>query len=153
MNFAGVGQGDYGFSDQYAPPDTNGAVGATQYVQWVNLSFAVYDKNTGQVVKTFGIIRFNLKGLLKRQDRIIIFLPLGKGNALVVQDIRIIRGEFEGPVVRHNGFKGLSETGERLPLLKKCRNAPPVDLENFIEGPYRFLVLFRNGMCKAKVIP
>src|SRR5690242_18990925 len=32
LNFAGVGQGDHGFSDQYAPPDTNGAVGATQYV-------------------------------------------------------------------------------------------------------------------------
>jgi len=45
--FAGVGQGDYGFSDQYAPPDTNGAVGATQYVQWVNTAFAVFDKATG----------------------------------------------------------------------------------------------------------
>ena len=29
LNFAGVGQGDYGFTDFYAPPDTNGAVGAT----------------------------------------------------------------------------------------------------------------------------
>src|SRR5260370_1125444 len=27
-----------------APPDTNGAVGATQYVQWVNESFEVFDK-------------------------------------------------------------------------------------------------------------
>ena len=43
----GVGQGDYGFSDTYAPPDTNGAVGATQYVQWVNVSFAVFSKTTG----------------------------------------------------------------------------------------------------------
>lgn len=33
-----------------APPDTNGAVGATQYVQWVNLAFAVYDKSTGNKV-------------------------------------------------------------------------------------------------------
>lgn len=32
LNFAGVGQGDYGFSDRYAPPDSVGAVGATQYV-------------------------------------------------------------------------------------------------------------------------
>ena len=47
IGFAGVGQGDYGFSDQYAPPDTNGAVGATQYVQWVNTAFAVFDKTTG----------------------------------------------------------------------------------------------------------
>jgi Immune inhibitor A-like, MAM domain len=33
-----------------APPDTNGAVGATQYVQWVNTSFAVFNKTTGAVV-------------------------------------------------------------------------------------------------------
>src|SRR5450759_340773 len=46
-SFAGIGQGDYGFSDQYAPPDTNGAVGATQYVQWVNTAFAVFNKTTG----------------------------------------------------------------------------------------------------------
>src|SRR5947209_7876778 len=30
-----------------APPDTNAAVGATQIVQWVNTSFAVFDKTTG----------------------------------------------------------------------------------------------------------
>jgi hypothetical protein len=50
LNFAGVGQKDYGFADQYAPPDTNGAVGATQYVQWVNTYFAVFDKTTGAIV-------------------------------------------------------------------------------------------------------
>ena len=51
LNFAGVGQGDYGFSDDAAPPDTNGAVGATQYVQWVNESFAVFDKTSGALLK------------------------------------------------------------------------------------------------------
>src|SRR5262245_57711183 len=30
-----------------APPDTNGEVGATQYVQIVNEGFRVFDKNTG----------------------------------------------------------------------------------------------------------
>ena len=44
--FAGVGNGDYGFSVLYAPPDTNAAVGDTQIVQWVNVSFAVFDRNT-----------------------------------------------------------------------------------------------------------
>lgn len=34
-----------------APPDANGAVGATQYVQWVNLSYAVFDKATGNVIQ------------------------------------------------------------------------------------------------------
>ena len=53
LNFAGVGQGDYGFSDKYAPPDTVGAVGATQYVQWVNSSFAVFDKSTGAIAAGF----------------------------------------------------------------------------------------------------
>ena len=33
------------------PPDTNGAVGATQFVQWVNVLFAVYDKTTGHQVQ------------------------------------------------------------------------------------------------------
>ena len=50
LNFAGVGNGDYGFVPNAAPPDTNGAVGATQYVQWVNESFAVFDKTTGALL-------------------------------------------------------------------------------------------------------
>jgi len=53
LNFAGVGQGDYGFSVSSAPPDTNGAVGDTQYVQWVNTSFAVFDKATSAIVSGF----------------------------------------------------------------------------------------------------
>ena len=47
LNFLGVGVGLAGYSDCCAPPDTNGAVGATQFVQWVNLDFAVFDKTTG----------------------------------------------------------------------------------------------------------
>src|SRR5262252_8189850 len=50
LSFAGVGNGDYGFTPNAAPPDTNGTVGATQYVQWVNESFAVFDKSTGALV-------------------------------------------------------------------------------------------------------
>ena len=50
LNFVGVGNGAYGFAPNSAPPDTNGAVGATQYVQWVNESFAVFDKSTGALV-------------------------------------------------------------------------------------------------------
>lgn len=50
LNFEGVGNGQYGFTPNAAPPDTNGAVGATQYVQWVNESFAVFDKNTGALL-------------------------------------------------------------------------------------------------------
>src|SRR4029077_726947 len=49
-SFEGLGAGQYGFSITGAPPDTNGAVGATQYVQWVNTSFAVFSKTTGALV-------------------------------------------------------------------------------------------------------
>jgi hypothetical protein len=50
----GVGEGFSGpqgdFTVQYAPPDTVGAVGATQYVQVVNDGLAVFDKASKSVV-------------------------------------------------------------------------------------------------------
>src|SRR5205823_3580543 len=42
---------------QWAPPDTNGAVGATQFVEVVNGSFAVLDKATGTAL--YGPAAFN----------------------------------------------------------------------------------------------
>ena len=36
------------------PPDTNGAVGRTQFVQWVNYAWAVFDKTTGSIEKNGG---------------------------------------------------------------------------------------------------
>ena len=50
LGLDGVGKGFPGFTVQSAPPDTTGAVGATQFVQWVNTSFAVFDKATGAAV-------------------------------------------------------------------------------------------------------
>ena len=50
LNFEGLGDGQYNFWVEYAPPDTNGAVGATQYVEWVNTYFAVFDKHSGALV-------------------------------------------------------------------------------------------------------
>src|SRR5437879_6545493 len=50
-SFDGMGDGFVGpqgtFTVNSAPPDPNGAVGATQLVEWVNESFAVFDKTTG----------------------------------------------------------------------------------------------------------
>jgi hypothetical protein len=37
----------FGFA--FVPPDTNGAVGTTQFVQMVNVTIAVYDKSTGAI--------------------------------------------------------------------------------------------------------
>jgi len=51
LNFEGVGAGFPNFTVNSAPPDTNGAVGATQYVQWVNESFSVFDKSTGAILQ------------------------------------------------------------------------------------------------------
>jgi len=50
LNFEGIGDGQYGFTVEYIPADPNGAVGATQYVQWVNTYFAVFDKATGTLL-------------------------------------------------------------------------------------------------------
>jgi hypothetical protein len=49
MNFDGVGEGNpqFPFNVNYAPPDTVGEAGKTQFVQWVNASFAVFDKSSG----------------------------------------------------------------------------------------------------------
>jgi hypothetical protein len=53
LNFEGIGDGFSGPSGNFTinntVADTNGDVGLTQYVQWVNFSFAVFDKVTGAV--------------------------------------------------------------------------------------------------------
>ena len=47
VSFDGVGVGLGNFRPGSNPPDVNGRVGATQYVQWNNTSFAIFNKNTG----------------------------------------------------------------------------------------------------------
>jgi len=49
LNFDGISTSDL-TGGIGAPPDTNGAVGATQYVQTVNTALAVFDKTTGSRV-------------------------------------------------------------------------------------------------------
>ncbi len=44
QNFDGIG------GNGWATSDANGAVGATQYLQWVNTKFAVYSKTTGALL-------------------------------------------------------------------------------------------------------
>ncbi len=44
--FNGIGVSS-GYAVQYIPPDTSGAAGDTQYVQFVNAAYAVFDKQTG----------------------------------------------------------------------------------------------------------
>jgi hypothetical protein len=56
LNFEGLSDDDnravVGF--RVVPPDTEGDVGPSHYVQWINLIFAVYDKATGTIVRGGG---------------------------------------------------------------------------------------------------
>ncbi|MGV0958509.1 MAG: hypothetical protein ACOYB1_01640 [Limnohabitans sp.] len=57
MGFDGMGKSFANFTVQYAPPDTTGAVGATQFVQWVNASLTVFNKSDGKVA--YGPVKGN----------------------------------------------------------------------------------------------
>lgn len=48
--FQGVGLRLGLYTPASTPPDTTGAAGATQFVEWVNTDFAVFDKATGAVL-------------------------------------------------------------------------------------------------------
>jgi hypothetical protein len=50
VSWDGVGVGLAGFIPSSNPPDTNGRVGAKQYVQWNNTSFAVFNKTNGALL-------------------------------------------------------------------------------------------------------
>ena len=50
LNLLGVGNGFPNYSVPDAPSDVNLAVGDTQVLQWVNVSYAVFDKTTGNVI-------------------------------------------------------------------------------------------------------
>jgi hypothetical protein len=50
ISFDGVGVGLLSYSPNSNPPDVNGRVGATQYVQWNNTSFAIFNKTTGALL-------------------------------------------------------------------------------------------------------
>ena len=50
LSFDGVGVGLGAFNPSSNPPDTNDRVGAKQYVQWNNTSFAVFNKTTGALL-------------------------------------------------------------------------------------------------------
>jgi hypothetical protein len=50
LNYLGNGIGFPGFTMTGEPPDTNGAVGTTQYVQWVNSAFSIFSKAAGTLI-------------------------------------------------------------------------------------------------------
>ncbi len=50
LNLLGVGNGFPNYTVPDAPPDTNAAVGDTEVVEWVNVSFAIYNKTSGSVL-------------------------------------------------------------------------------------------------------
>src|SRR4051812_27950963 len=50
VSWDAVGVGLGGFAPGSNPPDVNGRVGVSQYMQWNNSSFAVFNKNTGALL-------------------------------------------------------------------------------------------------------
>src|SRR5258708_32719989 len=51
LNFDGLSAADtVGSGGPFVPPDPHRAVGASQFVEWVNVTFEVFDKATGAVV-------------------------------------------------------------------------------------------------------
>jgi hypothetical protein len=50
LDILGVGNGFAGYTQQADVPKSNGAAGSTQFVQFVNESFAVFDKSSGDVL-------------------------------------------------------------------------------------------------------
>jgi hypothetical protein len=50
LNLLGVGNGFPGYTVPDAPTDVNLAVGDTQVLQWVNVSYAVFNKTTGAII-------------------------------------------------------------------------------------------------------
>jgi hypothetical protein len=50
LSFLGLGVGFTGFNPTVFPPDPNASIGLTQIVQWVNTSYAVFNKATGQLI-------------------------------------------------------------------------------------------------------
>jgi hypothetical protein len=50
INILGIGMGFQNYVDRAVPPDPNGAVGDTQFVQWVNLDFAIFAKGDGSLI-------------------------------------------------------------------------------------------------------
>ena len=50
----GVGVGFPNYSVPDAPPDTTGAVGTSEVVQWVNVSYADFNKATGAIIQLNG---------------------------------------------------------------------------------------------------
>jgi hypothetical protein len=50
LNLLGVGNGFPNYTVPDAPPDTNAAVGDTEVVEWVNVSYALFDKTTGAIL-------------------------------------------------------------------------------------------------------
>lgn len=54
LNFLGVGTGFPNYTDSGFPPDTTLAVGTTEVVQWVNFSYADFNKSTGAIIPLNG---------------------------------------------------------------------------------------------------
>jgi hypothetical protein len=83
LNFNGIGATDL-TGGVGAPPDTNGAIGSSQYVETVNTAFAVFDKNSGNRLMAVADISTLFQSLggtcaqTNESDPIVIFDKMAK---------------------------------------------------------------------------
>ena len=84
LNFLGNGIGFPGFSMTGEPADTNGSAGTTQYVQWVNTAFTIFDKAGNKVAgPTSGNVMWSTlpSGICKTTNSGDIVVTFDKANS------------------------------------------------------------------------
>jgi len=95
VNVVGVGNGFPGYSVDVAPPDTQMAAGDTQLIQWVNLSYAVFDKSGNALTPAIpgNVLWTNLGGACASANDgdIVVLFDRAAHRWLLTQPV------FEGP--------------------------------------------------------
>ena len=79
---------------QLSPPDTNGAVGPSSFIETVNISLAIYDKTTGLTkpgggITSFGTFFSPLGGELNFSDPVVIYNDITQRFAVSVLDFSL----------------------------------------------------------------
>lgn len=108
VEFTGIGVGLGKYSPSGAPPDTNGAAGLSQYMQWANLALAVFNKADGNLIYGPVTLEKSLwKGFAPCDGSIPNYAPLG--DTIIKYDQLADRWVITNPVmVQHYQPKMIS---------------------------------------------
>lgn len=99
VNFAAGSLSSSGYIPGFAPPDTNGTVGAANIAEMINGQFSVYNKIASGITNT-PILTENLKSFwksaLSSSDYSAAFTPVGPTTSIGLSDPRIIYDPSSG---------------------------------------------------------